>query len=73
MATTFNLDKLGELARPIPKEKLCASVTIGAVIGAISSIVCNACMLEITLNGFFTIVFFFKKMANLSTLLLYSS
>ena len=67
MTSTFNLDKLGELARPIPKEKLCASITIGAAIGAVSSIVCNACMLEITLNGFFTIVNFSSKMTNLST------
>ena len=67
MTSTFNLDKIGELARPIPKEKLCASITIGAAIGALSSIVCNACMLEITLNGFFTIVNFPTKIANPST------
>jgi len=53
---SINFDKIGELTRPIPKEKLAASILIGGGIGAATSLIVNACLLEITLNGFFTIV-----------------
>lgn len=53
---SFNLDKLGELTQPVPKHKLIASIAVGGAVGAIASLVSNACLLEITLNGFFTMV-----------------
>jgi hypothetical protein len=51
-----NLAKIAELTHPIPKHKLFLSIAIGGLIGGLTSLIINACLLEITLNAFFTTV-----------------
>ena len=53
----INLAKVNEVLSPIPKYKLAVSAAIGAAIGLFGALVVNACLLEISLNGFFTIYF----------------
>lgn len=57
MTTMLNLAKLNEIVSPIPQKNLVASAFVGAVLGGLSSLVVNACLLEISVNGFFTIYF----------------
>ena len=53
-----NLGKIAELTKPIPKYKLVLSILVGGAIAGATSLIVNACLLEITLNGFFTTVRF---------------
>ena len=52
----FNPSKIAEYLKPIPKQNLILSMFIGGALGAFTALIANACLLEITLNGFFTIV-----------------
>jgi hypothetical protein len=54
----FNPSKLAEYLKPVSKQNLLFSVAIGGALGAFTAMIANACLLEITLNGFFTIVSF---------------
>ena len=52
-----NLGRISEILSPIPKVNIFASAIIGGSIGLIGSLIVNACLLEISLNGFFTVYF----------------
>jgi ABC-type branched-subunit amino acid transport system permease subunit len=53
----INPSKIADYLRPIPKKNLVLSILIGGALGAFTAVITNACLLEITLNGFFTIYF----------------
>ena len=53
----FNPSKLAEYFKPVSKKALLISIVIGGSLGGFVSLIANACLLEITLNGFFTIYF----------------
>lgn len=54
----FNPSKLAEYLKPVSKQNLIISIFVGGALGAFTALIANACLLEITLNGFFTIVSF---------------
>lgn len=53
----FNPSKLAEYFKPVSKKALLISIIVGGALGGFISLIVNACLLEITLNGFFTIYF----------------
>lgn len=53
----FNPSKFAEYLKPVSKKALLISIVVGGVLGGFISLIVNACLLEITLNGFFTIYF----------------
>lgn len=51
-----NLQKIAELAKPISKKNLFMSIFIGGAISGFVSLIVNACLLQVTINAFFTTV-----------------
>lgn len=54
----INLGKVSDSLNSVNRGKLAASVVVGGATGFMSSMVANSCLLEVSINGFFTFYFF---------------
>ena len=52
----LNFNRIKELISPLPKLKLGFSGLVGGGLGLFVSMIVNACLLEMSFNGFFTLV-----------------
>lgn len=54
----INLNKVSETVSSVNKGKMAAAMIVGAGVGFLASMIVNSCLLEVSINGFFTFYFF---------------